>query len=300
MVLWGLRLVQRKRRVLLGLLVGLILCGIGAEAGARWMHAADVPVVLPSEKVGYLAAPSQSGFFLRRYDWAFNEHGMGTARPYQPSAKTDALLIADSIVYGWPVYTQKTRLGAELDRISPATIWPIGADSWGLLNEIAWIDANPDVAASTDLFIFINNSGDFREPSRAKYTSLMPARRPALAIPYFLCRFLGTRLGFYKSTAQPPTDRWIGELERFASQHNVPIYVILYPRKDELADGWWLNHMPFHELEGLAKRHPNVHVVPIGPREGWSETYYRDPIHPAPAHNPDLARILKIHIPQLQ
>ena len=49
--------------------------------------------------------------------------------------------------------------------MSGVTVWPIGAGSWSVANELAYLDANPEVVAGADRLVFIVNYADIQSGS---------------------------------------------------------------------------------------------------------------------------------------
>ena len=115
-------------RIALAAVAALLLIELGLHAS----RVVDGPRYESNDRIGYIPKANQSGAFLWTNRWAFNELSMGTERPFRPSARTDILLIGDSIVYGGNPYRAEERLGPTLERVTKTTVWPIGAGSWSL------------------------------------------------------------------------------------------------------------------------------------------------------------------------
>ena len=178
------------KRALLWVAVGVIGAAALGEIGLRLAGVGDFPTYDANPVTGYIPSANQSGRFMGR-DWAFNEHHMGVAQPFEPSAKRDIVLVGDSIVYGGNPYRQADKLGPVMERSMPGSeVWPIGAGSWALRNELAYLAANPDVIRGADAFVFVLNSGDFQEPSVWVTDATHPRRRPVLIAPYLVQRKL--------------------------------------------------------------------------------------------------------------
>lgn len=125
------------RKLLKGTLALLII----GEVGLRIAGVTDFPIYDVDDEIGYVPSPSQSGRFLRSHDWVFNEHSMGTARPWSPDARQDVLLIGNSIVMGGNPYRQADKLGPLLARQlgDHFAVWPIAAGGWTNVNESVYL-----------------------------------------------------------------------------------------------------------------------------------------------------------------
>jgi hypothetical protein len=109
------------------LLASLAIC----EIALRMAGTLDFPLFEAGPPYGYIPKHSQSGAFLHKNDWVFNERSMGTSRPFEASGDAvDTLLIGDSIVSGGNPYRQGQRLGPQLEERIGGRVWPISASSW--------------------------------------------------------------------------------------------------------------------------------------------------------------------------
>src|SRR5262249_11242049 len=107
-----------------------LLC---VEIGARVSGIGDFPLYIQDAEIGFIAAPNQSGAFLRKNDWMFNEYSMASGA-YLPSNEDNTLLIGDSIVQGGNPLAQREKLGPQLERLLGYPVWPVGVGGWALLN----------------------------------------------------------------------------------------------------------------------------------------------------------------------
>lgn len=281
-------------------IVGVVVAGVAvflvAEVGLRLAGFIDVPLIERSERQGYAVKPSQSGDFMRRYDWAINERRMGVARPFAPRPETtDVLLVGDSVVFGFPPYTQATRLGPTLERLLPgAAVWPLAADSWSLLSQLTMLQDEPDLAASVDRIVFVHEPGDFGQRSQWRSALSQPTAPPLSAVWYVAFRYVLPKGLERLAPLEPPGTRdWRAEFDAFLAATDKPVTSILYPHGASLrAEGGVRSTFPIAAFEALAEAHPHFRFVVIDRATGWRADFYRDDIHPKAAHNEDLARII--------
>jgi len=275
---WG-RFVEtwRRRKLLVSAAIagGLLVGGLAAaEIGARAVGAVDFATYDANPVTGYIPTANTSGRLLGR-DWVFNEHHMGVAARFAPTPATDVVLIGDSLVYGTSAYRQSQRLGPSLEALSGVTVWPVGAGSWSVANEVAYLNANPEVVASADRLIFIVNYADIQSGSVWKSDLTHPRHHPLSAVAYLAA----------KKLFQPPSDdpRFgeegpvLAQWRDFTARYGRRIDVILYPNKVMLSDPAKLN--AYRERLALLAA-PNVvfHDLSRDPR--WTPEDYMDSIHP--------------------
>jgi lysophospholipase L1-like esterase len=261
---------------------------VAAEIGARVAGLVDFPLYVAGPPLGYVPAPTQHGAFLDKYDWAFNEHGMGVAAPFAPGAGMDTVLIGDSLVYGGNAYRQAEKLGPQLQHFSGGQVWPVGAGSWALANELAYLDAHPDVAQGADQFVFVLNSADL-SPLSVWRSELTHPTHPALsALAYLAERVVASRLPAPAESPAQVTRAWEPDWRRLVAAGK-PIRVVLYPTRDEAADPalWAQARQPFAQLAA-----PNVTFLDVAKAPNWAPTRYKDSIHPTPEGMAELARVI--------
>src|SRR5437899_1649918 len=109
--------------------LGLAAVLIATEIGVRLSGVVDFPVYAVDNEIGYIPKPSQSGSFLHKNAWVFNDRSMGTASPWDPSKRPNILFIGNSIVMGGNPYDQKDKLGPLTQQGigENYAIWPIAA-----------------------------------------------------------------------------------------------------------------------------------------------------------------------------
>jgi len=221
-----------KRRVLKGLLA-CILCLVAAEALARVVF--DFPLYEADDELGYWPRANQEGAFLFRNDWAFNSTSLGVEKEFQPSAKLDVLLVGDSIVYGGNELQQAQKLGPMLQQETGWAVWPAGAGSWALQNELTFLGRHPELVAGSDVIAFVVNSGDFGSPSEWRSAFTHPREKPPIFLIYLFQRYV---LPLDPPPASPMPVRRADLLAwwtDFATSTNKPLIVFAYSNQGELA-----------------------------------------------------------------
>lgn len=266
------------------LLLGAILILVLIEISIRVSGITNFPLYDADNRIGYIPKPNQSGSFLWIHDWQFNSLSMGTSE-FKPSANVvDTLLIGDSIVLGGNPYNQSDRLGAQLQNIRGGNVWPIAAGSWGLRNELIYLNLHPDVVAATDELIFILNSGDFNEASSWACEDTHPRRYPLYATAYVVKKYLydWSPCGMPSTELKVPSgDLWL-ELSQFVHGNvakNKKITIFLYPNKEEFQDPQLARkklNLHANALSSAGIR--NIYYIQNDSR--WHVDFYRDAIHP--------------------
>ncbi len=256
----------------------------------------DFPLFAPGPPFGYIPQPNQNGRFLNRNDWVFNEISMGTARPFTPAPqKHDEVLLGDSIVSGGNPYRQADRLGVRLEEAADHIVWPISANSWGLSNELTYLEHHPEVVAGADSFTFVLNSKDLGPASVWASEQTHPTHRPASALAYVLSKtFI-----HHKTPDEPTAITWPRQWASFTANAHRPIRVVLYPTKAEAADQVLRRQQLTDPLMKALSR-PNVQFLDVGADGGWNAMLYRDDIHPTPDGTRRLAKILSSRSPSLK
>jgi len=282
---------MRRRRLALAVAAAAL---IGAELAARVVF--DFPLYGADSEVGYWPLPNQHGAFLLNNDWAFNEHSLGVAERFRPSAKVDVLLVGDSLVYGGNGLRQADKLGPLLESKTGWQVWPAGAGSWGLQNELAFLRRHPDLVEGADVIAFVVNSGDFAQPSVWTSALTHPRERPALYLPYLFERYV-----LHQETEGKPATGEVpfpvpqrdvlGDWNAFVRVANKPVVAIAYSAQAESGGGCdWIP--PEFKQAGAWTCYDGLAQVGKGG--------FRDPIHPTPLGNKALAKRLEVAISALR
>ncbi len=119
-----------KLRLVIWLVGALVL----AEGAAQLSGVVDLPIYEANNQIGYIPAPNQSGKFLHKNDYRFNEYSMGAGSFSPDPARFNLLLVGDSIVLGGNPLAESDRLGPQLEKRAGWQVWPVSAGSWALQN----------------------------------------------------------------------------------------------------------------------------------------------------------------------
>jgi hypothetical protein len=286
---------MQKVRRCIGLSV-LVLCIalLSAEIVARLSGIGDFPLYIQDAEIGYMVAPNQSGAFLRKNDWMFNEYSMATGA-YLPGKKDNTLLIGDSIVQGGNPLSQRDKLGPQLEMLLGYPVWPVGAGGWALLNELAYLRRYRPVLSTMNRVVFVINSDDFGEPAFWTSDTALPRERPWSVALYAMRRYI-----LSPAYVQAPSSGrdWRIELSNFFEGYSGQVLMFLYPTRAELEDpALRKTRLDKHGDEAIALlKNKRMTVVSIANDPLWTSGLYRDDIHPTAVGNSALARIIAKYI----
>jgi len=283
---------RRALRLAGALFVGALLAG---ECTVRLLGYVDFPVYDADARIGYIPKAGQRGSFMNKNDWVVNEHHMG-AEAFVPGKDGNVLLVGDSVVWGGNPYAQPDRLGPRLQALVKARVWPIAAGSWGLQNQVTYLNDNPGVVRAVDTIVFVSNSGDFGEPSSWTCELSHPQQRPLLALVYLARKYVLKQVCPSEPAAAMAVPRQdpVALLKAFVQSHvDKRVMIVLYPNKAELDDTGLLGQqvdslVPL--LQGAGVRE----IVRVGTDPDWQGhlQHYRDNVHPTPQGNAVLAAII--------
>ena len=277
------------------------------EAVARLSGIADIPLYDVDREIGYIPKPNQSGAFLRRNDWVFNERSMG-ARSFAPDGRTNILLLGDSIVYGGDAYKQREKLGPRLedDLQGDYAVWPVGAGHWGALNEITYLQRNADLLDRMNTLVWVLISVDFQRRVQSWSPLIHPQKPPLLASVFGLRRFILPRLHIIPDPAWVPVaqeqhvaidaqlplfDKYVASLR--AAHPALRMLLVLYPNAYEFTHPEDVPAQTItRELRRIAGR-LGIDFLRVAEDSRWQIANYRDPIHPTVEGNVALAALLK-------
>jgi hypothetical protein len=289
------------RKVFFGVLAALVI----TELAVRVSGLIDFPVYSVDNEIGYIPEPNQTGTFLHRNSWMFNDKSMGTAKPWNPNAQPNVLLIGNSVVMGGNPYDQKDKLGPLLqaDIGSGFTVWPIAAGGWTNVNETVYLDRNPDVASSSGFFIWEYMYGGLSYLSEWPGEYAFPKSKPLWASWYVLRHYL--LFYFLPPATEAPliSSPNLTNLTSFKAavaklRHSSALkgggLIFLYPTRAhylQAAKGEeWLPERA--ELFQIAAEN-GLQIIDIASAPEWNETLYRkDGMHPSVQGNAVLAAIL--------
>jgi len=287
-----LKMRKGRRSTVLSLLVLFIglLC---VEIGARISGIGDFPLYIQDAEIGFMVAPNQSGAFLRKNDWVFNEYSMASGA-YLPNKKDNTLLIGDSIVQGGNPLAQRDKLGPQLEILLGYPVWSVGVGGWALLNELAYLRRYERILSAMNRVVFVTNSDDFGEPAFWSSDLSHPLKRPRSVALYAMSRYILSP-GY---VPVPSSGRdWRIELSNFLEGYSRSVLMFLYPTRAELKNpALRRGRLDIHGDEAIALFKERIAVVSIASDPLWAVDLYRDDIHPTATGNSALARIIANHI----
>lgn len=266
---------------------------ITSEFLVRAFGAVDFPLYDADSTIGYIPQVNQSGSFLNKNDWIFNELHMGSSA-FLPGKRHDVLLIGDSIVFGGNPIKQSDRLGSQIERISGYAVWPISSGSWTLLNKLTYLRQNPRVVSDVDVVVFVLNTGDLDKASEWKCELTHPRSKPNFATWYLFKKYV---FDFNECNKDMTPDLAIKngdllpELKSVLSAMDSKTHFILYPDKAQAADPslWKLASQPLREFLQVAGARD---IADLTTTSNWNTSFYRDGIHPNAAGNTVLAEFI--------
>lgn len=269
-------------------------CFSVAELYVRYAGYVDFPIYVADSRIGYIPKPGQSGNFMNKNDWVFNNMSMGTELPFETHAdKIDILLVGDSVVLGGNLYRQLEKLGPILQAVSGAQVWPISASSWSLQNELQYIADHFETLEAVDRIVLVLNSGDFGSPSSWTSEYIHPRTRPVFATWYLFRKYVHPKRAETNSplpvTSRDPFD----ELVRIANKFRKPIDIWLYPdRGQNLSTELWETSIahPLARLRSTAPFNVTIHDGQTLFRLNADD--YRDAIHPTGEANKKIAKAI--------
>lgn len=292
----------RRRALRAGAWVALaLLVLLGAsELAVRAFGALSFPLYRADPYVGYWPAPGQSGRFLNKNRWVFNERSMGVAEAFRPGPGRDVLLVGDSIVLGGNPLDQDEKLGPRLTRITGHRHWPLSAGSWALLNEVHFLKRNMDVVEKSDALVFVLNSEDFAQASSWACDITHPREHPRVAIAYLIRKYLIPErqcLAGVPPELKVPAADWKEAWRELLSDARVrgkPVDVWLYPTREESLRPELMRT----RLEAVAAQlrmqglSDKLVLRSLGRDSRWMGMTYIDVIHPDAAGVGVLAEIM--------
>jgi len=291
----------------LAFLLAILL--LATEAGIRLGRLVDVPTYTVNDQIGFMINPSQSGNFLNKNHWVFNNRSMGVAARWNPTERPNLLLIGNSIVMGGNPYDQPNKLGPLLQqRIGSAyAVWPIAVGGWTNVNETVYLQNNPDVASAANFFVWEYMRGGLSDLSRWRGDYIWPRHRPLCATWYVFRRYLWPHLAAVNMSELPPIGatnpvylhQFAAEVETLSktTKRATPGIILLYPVKaDYIAFKQGIEWLP--ERAKIEKICADNHLVLVDVSRSplWNENLYRGGTHPTAEGNAILARILSAAI----
>ena len=294
-----------KFKIFRNVALGLILFVVLTEAVVRLSGITDFPIYATGNGMGYLPKPNQSGDFLDKNDWVFNDRSMGTENKWNPQKRPNILLIGNSVVMGGNHYAQKDKLGPLIQYYigKGYSVWPIAAGGWSDVNETVYLEKNPDVVKAANFFIWLYMNGGLSKLNQWHGEYIWPTKKPIWATGYVLCKYVLPHFIDFDMNELPPKgeaeERNLANYETEISKlsaatgRKTPGILFIYPGKSEFIDAKkgieWLPERK--TIEKIAFVH-GLKIVDISSRPEWNESLYRDGTHPNVEGNEILAKIL--------
>lgn len=252
--------------------------------------------------IKYIPSANQSGKFMGRNAWYFNNRHMGNIADWAPGKHPNVLLAGNSIVLGGNPFDHKSKLGPQLEEKlgPPYTVWSVAAGGWTNVNELAYLDRNLDVLQNADTVIIEYMEGGLSAPAPWPGYYVFPDRKPWFLTGYFLRKYALAKIG--KAVSQefgslPPSGAdGAAQIERFAAfakstAKTRKLVIFLYPTVKNLKQkaAWEAAISP---IEAICKA-AGALCLDIAKAPGWSEkAYAADGVHLTAEGNTLLASIL--------
>ncbi len=264
----------------------------------------NFPVYETDELIGYIPKPGTAGMFAERYPFYFNERSMRN-QPFRGDPTRDLLLLGDSIVFGGGITFQpEERLGACLERVyDGGQVWAASAGSWAAVNELTYLERNPEVVDGVKRIVWILNSADLGGRTQWKNPDTHPKAKPVWLGWYLFNkvapRYVGRIWPGAKASAsssrefEAPVHR--ESLELLAKMPDAirgKTVFLWYPNKREakaLAEGEVVEN-----YQRMASAMASIGLVlnPFPFDQRWGDACYMDSIHPNPEGNRVLASMI--------
>ena len=278
------------KRLMVWVFGALLAVGIVTEVGLRLAGAMDFPLYEVGPQIGYIPAPNQRGSYLNKNRWMVNERSLDTTA-WRPNGTRDLLLLGDSIVWGGNHYDHEHKLGPQLeealrDKRHPFKVWPASAASWGILNEIAYLELYPDITSEADLIVWVVNSEDFGHRAVWQTDTTHPRQRPWSASIYLLSKFLVPKILPRSGSTPVPTVTSVDTLARLRESLRLlseqsparPILFVFFPSRRELQHP----SQPSVIEEALRENTSGRVLIAVRADPRWhAELYKEDGIHPS-------------------
>lgn len=294
---------SHRPRMLLVVAAIATLAGL-TELGVRMAGLLDFPIYQRDSYFGYVPRPNQAGWFLQQNQWMFNDRSMGVDKPWNPSWRTDILLVGNSIVLGGNPYDHKDKLAPliQAQLRSSCAVWPVAAGGWTNVNEFRFLERHADIVAGTDFFLWEYMAHQMGSLNPWNRETAHPTARPTWATGYVVRkaldqRFPSTPRFVLREPAQAAQNyaQFDAMLKRMveASGRKPAGIIFLYPDQQQLtvsrSGAEWLPDRA--EIERLAARYGIV-LIDIAGFSQWTATMYKDGIHPTREGNAVLSSIL--------
>jgi hypothetical protein len=289
------------------LITASVMAVVLVELLIRVCGLTDFPVYDVDNEIGYLPRAGQTGIFLRKNDWYFNDKNMPTPLNWDPALRPNILLIGNSIVMGGNPYRQQDKLAPQIQQRlgKRPVVWPIAANGWTQVNEMFYLGRHPEVVAETDYFAWEYMGGGLSAATPWAGEYVFPSHHPTFASWYVARRYIFPRIFDGKVGNELPAtgaageenikkfDLWVSAL-KYSAKRTHPGIIWFYPDVTQLGKARrgkeWLPERP--TIERLAAKY-RLRTVDIAASSKWNESLYRaDGVHPTVEGNGVLAGIL--------
>lgn len=280
---------------------------VAVELIVRISGITDFPTYNTDSEIGYWPQESQSGNFLGKNDWYFNDKSMPIARNWDPNLRPNILLIGNSIVMGGNPYRQQDKLTSQIQkRLGDLPIvWPAAAGGWTQVNEMIYLDRHPEIVDAEDSFAWEYMAGGLGSATPWGGEYVFPSHRPIYASWYVARRYILTRLFTFETGSELPAvgsaqqsniarfDRAIRTLKYAGTSFHDGI-IWLYPTAAQFNEAQsgkeWLPERP--KIKEIAEKY-GIKIIDIAASPRWNKSLYRaDGVHPTVEGNEVLASIL--------
>ena len=287
---------------LLSLSLLALLALLTIEIFFRLAGFGSFPIYTLDSDMKYVPAANQSGVFMNRNHWQFNDRHMGNRSSWDPEKHPDILLVGNSVVLGGNPYDQNDKVGPALERALGGvyTVWSVAAGAWSNINELAYLEKNADVVRNADFVVIEYMYGGLSQPGQWPGELVFPDRRPLILSAFLFQKYL---LPYLKGKASvnefgvlPPVGNPDpAQIERFrrfveTAAKTSRVLIFLYPSKGTVpANEQWRQDIA--PVVGICKS-LSITCVDIAGQENWTDDLYKDAKHPTVEGNRVLAGIL--------
>ena len=300
----------RKRwpRYLLIVAVALVVVFLGAELFARFaLGLGDPPVSVADPEIEYLFKPN-STFHRFGNTIHFNQWSMRSP-DFSPTPAADELrvmVVGDSIINGGG-QTDDSELATTLvaedlrkQHQGPVTVANVSAGSWGPPNQLAYV-RRFGLFGAGDVVIVLNGDDAWDVPAKISPVGRSPEfpdHSPPLALVEIWDRVVKPKLGLSPGgpgPAKSPADEAasmgaLATLIDLAREKGANVAVIYWPTQAEVAGG------PAEPGRGIIEQATTADgatFVDAAPFLAGDADVYRDPLHPNPKGQKDLAKAIE-------
>ncbi len=298
-----------RYRIYVAILLAPLLLFAGSEIVLRIAGFGSFPIYDVDKDLKYIPSANQSGAFLERHRWDFNDRLMGNAIDWSPGRHPDVLLIGNSIVMGGLPFDRDQKLGALLQQALHGSyaVWSVAAPGWTNVNEMTYLDKNVDVLKDSDVVVFEYMEGGLSGANPWAGDILWPRRKPLSVTVYTLEKYVIPRLTGVAPVDDmgalppngPPDPAQLDRFKRMVADAAKAkrVLIFLYPTEQNLTDKahWGDVTAPIVAIcESLS-----VTCVDIAKQENWRADLYKGGTHVGVEGAKVLANILAENILKL-